>query len=92
MENKIIVANLKNYMSYNDTINYLDQVETIKNKVILENRKKDPYGIKLFKTGFEELNYEDKDGKPVLKKSAAGTKKGSSGQGKGRARTLKKKG
>ena len=36
--------------------------------------------------------YEDKDGKPVLKKSAAGTKKGSSGQGKGRARTLKKKG
>ncbi len=36
--------------------------------------------------------YEDKDGKPVLKKSAAGTKKSSSGQGKGRARTLKKKG
>lgn len=34
MANKIIVANLKNYMSYNDTVNYLDQVESLKNEVI----------------------------------------------------------
>lgn len=34
MENKIIVANLKNYMSYSDTMSYLDCVEELKDEVI----------------------------------------------------------
>ncbi|MCR5008573.1 MAG: hypothetical protein K6A76_08360, partial [Oribacterium sp.] len=32
------------------------------NKLILDARKKDPYGINLFKTQFSELEYQDKEG------------------------------
>ena len=33
------------------------------NQLILDARKKDPYGINLFKTQFSELEYVDKGGK-----------------------------
>ena len=38
------------------------------NQLILDARKKDPYGINLFKTQFSELEYVDKEGKKHFRK------------------------
>lgn len=42
--------------------------EKFKMKEVLENRKKDPYGVNLVRTGFKELEFKDKDGKIKYKR------------------------
>ena len=38
-----------------------------KKKIVLDNRKKDPYGVKLIKTGMKELEYVADDGKKYIR-------------------------
>ena len=44
-----------------------NEVGEIKKEVILENRKKDPYGINLIRNGLEELIWEKKPGEKILR-------------------------